>query len=138
MTDNDGTLWAEQPRLFPARVHAIDRVKALAPEHPEWKGQEPFASVLEGDLAGDAGRARASTGRCAKLLGRHARGMTTEAYAERGQRLDRDGQASEDRPALHGNGLPADARSHAGPWARTASRPTSSPAGGQGIRTRFR
>ena len=47
--DNDGTLWAEQPMYFQFQF-AIDRVKALAPEHPEWKEKEPFASVLKGDL----------------------------------------------------------------------------------------
>jgi hypothetical protein len=49
--DNDGTLWAEQPFYFQA-LFAFDRVKALAPSHPEWKTQEPFASVLKGDMAG--------------------------------------------------------------------------------------
>ena len=47
--DNDGTLWCEQP--MPVQLFfAIDRVKALAPQHPEWKTQEPFASLLKGDL----------------------------------------------------------------------------------------
>ncbi|MEM1083417.1 MAG: HAD family hydrolase [Verrucomicrobiota bacterium] len=49
--DNDGCLWAEQPFYFQL-FFAIDRVKALAPEHPEWKDQEPFASVLKGDIKG--------------------------------------------------------------------------------------
>jgi phosphoserine phosphatase len=47
--DNDGTLWAEQPMYFQL-AFAIDRVKALAPQHPEWKTKEPFASLLKGDL----------------------------------------------------------------------------------------
>jgi phosphoserine phosphatase len=46
--DNDGTLWAEQPLYFQL-AFAIDRVKALAPQHPEWKTREPFASLLRGD-----------------------------------------------------------------------------------------
>jgi len=46
--DNDGTLWAEQPLYFQF-LFAIDRVKGLAPQHPEWKEREPFASVLKGD-----------------------------------------------------------------------------------------
>jgi phosphoglycolate phosphatase-like HAD superfamily hydrolase len=47
--DNDGTLWAEQP--LPVQLYfALDRVKALAPQHPEWKTKEPFASLLKGDL----------------------------------------------------------------------------------------
>jgi phosphoglycolate phosphatase-like HAD superfamily hydrolase len=47
--DNDGTLWAEQPCYFQL-AFALDRVKALAPQHPEWQGQEPFKSALAGDL----------------------------------------------------------------------------------------
>ncbi len=47
--DNDGTLWCEQP--VPVQLYfALDRVKALAPQHPEWKTREPFASLLKGDL----------------------------------------------------------------------------------------
>jgi len=47
--DNDGTLWCEQPAPVQA-YFALDRVKALASQHPEWKTQEPFASLLKGDL----------------------------------------------------------------------------------------
>lgn len=47
--DNDGTLWAEQPMYFQL-LFALDRVKALAPQHPEWKDKEPFASLLKGDV----------------------------------------------------------------------------------------
>ena len=46
--DNDGTLWAEQPVYFQA-FFIFDRIKQLAPQHPEWKTKEPFASVLKGD-----------------------------------------------------------------------------------------
>ena len=49
--DNDGTLWAEQPMYFQL-IFALDRVKALAPQHPEWKDKEPFASLLKGDVKG--------------------------------------------------------------------------------------
>jgi phosphoserine phosphatase len=49
--DNDGTLWAEQPIYFQL-AFALDRVKALAPMHPEWKDREPFALLLRGDLKG--------------------------------------------------------------------------------------
>jgi hypothetical protein len=49
--DNDGTLWAEQPMYFQF-FFALDRVKALAPQHPEWKDTEPFASLLKGDVKG--------------------------------------------------------------------------------------
>jgi phosphoserine phosphatase len=47
--DNDGTLWAEQPAYFQL-FFAIDRVKALAADHPEWKTTQPFQAVLEGDM----------------------------------------------------------------------------------------
>jgi len=47
--DNDGTLWAEQPLPFQL-FFTLDRVKALAPQHPEWKDKEPFASLLRGDV----------------------------------------------------------------------------------------
>src|SRR5712692_8395879 len=47
--DNDGTLWCEQP--LPVQFYfALDRVKALAPPHPEWRTTEPFASLLKGDI----------------------------------------------------------------------------------------
>jgi hypothetical protein len=49
--DNDGTLWCEQPMYFQL-LFAMDRVKALAPQHPEWKTKEPFASLLKGDVKG--------------------------------------------------------------------------------------
>jgi hypothetical protein len=48
--DNDGTLWAEQPIYFQL-AFALDRIKALAPQHPEWQDAPPFKAVLEGDLA---------------------------------------------------------------------------------------
>lgn len=47
--DNDGCLWSEQPMYFQA-FFVFDRIKTLAPQHPEWKDKEPFASVLRGDM----------------------------------------------------------------------------------------
>src|SRR5439155_5381863 len=47
--DNDGTLWVEQP-MYVQLAFALDRVKVLAPMHPEWKTKQPFAAVLDGDL----------------------------------------------------------------------------------------
>lgn len=47
--DNDGTLWAEQPLYFQL-LFALDRVKALAPQHPQWQTQQPFAALLKGDV----------------------------------------------------------------------------------------
>jgi phosphoglycolate phosphatase-like HAD superfamily hydrolase len=74
--DNDGTLWAEQPMYFQF-FFALDRVKALAPRHPEWKDQEPFASLLKGDVKGAfAGGERALL---EIVMATHA-GMTTEEF----------------------------------------------------------
>ncbi|WP_249140901.1 MULTISPECIES: HAD family phosphatase [Bradyrhizobium] len=47
--DNDGTLWVEQP-MYVQLAFALDRVKALAPMHPEWKDKQPFKAVLDGDM----------------------------------------------------------------------------------------
>ena len=47
--DNDGTLWSEQPMYFQL-AFVMDRIKALAPKHPEWKDTQPFKAVLEGDV----------------------------------------------------------------------------------------
>ena len=47
--DNDGTLWIEQP-MYVQLAFALDRVKATAPMHPEWKDKQPFKAVLEGDM----------------------------------------------------------------------------------------
>jgi len=47
--DNDGTLWSEQP-MYVQLAFVLDRVKALAPQHPEWKDKQPFKAALEGDL----------------------------------------------------------------------------------------
>ena len=47
--DNDGTLWLEQP-MYVQLAFALDRVKALASQHPEWKDKQPFKAVLEGDM----------------------------------------------------------------------------------------
>jgi hypothetical protein len=47
--DNDGTLWVEHP-MYTQLAFALDRVKTLAPQHPEWKNIQPFQAVLEGDM----------------------------------------------------------------------------------------
>ena len=74
--DNDGTLWAEQP-LYTQLYFALDRVKVLAPQHPEWKTEEPYASLLKGDVKG----ALASDERAmiSILMTTHA-GMTTDEF----------------------------------------------------------
>jgi phosphoglycolate phosphatase-like HAD superfamily hydrolase len=76
--DNDGTLWCEQPFYFQL-FFALDRVKALAPQHPEWRDKEPFASLLKGDIkAAFAGGERA-LGEI--IMVTHA-GMTTGEFEE--------------------------------------------------------
>ena len=74
--DNDGTLWSEQPMHVQLRF-ALERVKTLAPQHPEWKDKEPFASLLKGDS-----RAALTGGERSILeivMATHA-GMTTEEF----------------------------------------------------------
>jgi phosphoglycolate phosphatase-like HAD superfamily hydrolase len=76
--DNDGTLWSEQPIYFQVQF-ALDRIKALAPKHPEWKTKQPFKALLEGDK-----KAFAAGGEKALLeviAVSHA-GMTTEEFEQ--------------------------------------------------------
>jgi phosphoserine phosphatase len=74
--DNDGTLWAEQPMYF-QMLFALDRVKATASQHPEWKDKEPFASLLQGDVKGAlAGGEHAMV---EIVMATHA-GMSTEEF----------------------------------------------------------
>jgi len=74
--DNDGTLWAEQPVYFQA-LFIIDRVRTLAPQHPEWTSEEPFASALKGDLRGLAASGEAGL---MKLMAATHAGMTSEEF----------------------------------------------------------
>jgi len=74
--DNDGTLWVEQPEYVQA-MFAVDRVKALAPEHPDWKDKEPFKSVLAGDLK--AALVGGEQDVLALVMATHA-GMTSEEF----------------------------------------------------------
>ena len=74
--DNDGTLWSEQPMYFQL-LFAIDRVKALASQHPEWKTTQPFQAVLEGDMKALA--AAGEKGLVELVMATHA-GMTTEEF----------------------------------------------------------
>ncbi|MFO1035732.1 MAG: HAD family hydrolase [Geminicoccaceae bacterium] len=75
--DNDGTLWIEQP-IYVQAAFAFDRLKALAPDHPEWTTEQPFKAALEGDRAtlADAGE----RGLMALVMATHA-GITTDAFA---------------------------------------------------------
>jgi hypothetical protein len=74
--DNDGTLWSEQP-MYVQLAFALDRVKALAPQQPEWKDKQPFKAALEGDM-----KALAESGEHGLLelvMATHA-GTTTEEF----------------------------------------------------------
>ena len=76
--DNDGTLWSEQPMYFQL-AFVLDRVKALAPQHPEWKEKQPFKAVLEDDV-----KSVLAGGEHALLeliMATHA-GMTTEEFEQ--------------------------------------------------------
>jgi hypothetical protein len=76
--DNDGTLWCEKP--LPVQLYfALDRVKTLAPQHPEWKTNEPFASILKGDLKG--AMAGGDHAILELLMATHA-GMTSEEFEQ--------------------------------------------------------
>jgi phosphoglycolate phosphatase-like HAD superfamily hydrolase len=74
--DNDGTLWAEQPMYFQV-FFVVDRVKALAPQHPEWNTKEPFASLLKGDMKGAL--AGGQKGLMEMMAATHS-GMTTDEF----------------------------------------------------------
>jgi phosphoserine phosphatase len=75
--DNDGTLWVEQP-LYIQAFFVFDRVRELAPQHPEWQQQEPFASVLKGDFK--AALAGGESVLLELVMATHA-GMTTDEFA---------------------------------------------------------
>jgi phosphoglycolate phosphatase-like HAD superfamily hydrolase len=74
--DNDGTLWAEQPICFQF-AFVFDRIKAMAPQHPEWKTKQPYQAVLEGDMA-----ALAASGEkgILELMAVTHTGMTTDEF----------------------------------------------------------
>jgi hypothetical protein len=76
--DNDGTLWCEQPMYFQL-IFALDRVKVLAPQHPEWKDKEPFASLLKGDVKAAMAGGERSIGEI--MMATHA-GMTTAEFEQ--------------------------------------------------------
>jgi hypothetical protein len=76
--DNDGTLWVEQP-MYTQLAFALDRVKALAPSHPEWKDKQPFKAVLEGDMKTLA--ESGERGLLELVLTTHA-GMTSDEFSK--------------------------------------------------------
>jgi len=76
--DNDGTLWSEQPAYFQL-AFAFDRIKAMAPQHPEWKTQQPFKAVLNNDM--NALAASGEKGVLAIIVATHS-GITIEEFSK--------------------------------------------------------
>ena len=76
--DNDGTLWCEQP-MYVQLAFALDRVKALSNQHPEWKDKQPFKAVLENDMAALA--QAGEKGLVELVMATHA-GMSTADFVE--------------------------------------------------------
>lgn len=76
--DNDGTLWIEQP-VYIQLAFALDRVKEMASQHPEWKEKMPFKAVLENDM--DALVASGKKGLLELVMASHAN-ISTEKFAE--------------------------------------------------------
>jgi len=75
--DNDGTLWSEQPAYFQA-FFVFDRIREMASDHPEWKTQQPYQAVLEGDMQALAESGK--KGLIELVMTTHA-GMTTDEFA---------------------------------------------------------
>jgi phosphoserine phosphatase len=76
--DNDGTLWSEQPMYFQV-LFALEEVKRMAPQHPQWKTEQPFKAVLENDH-----QALAASGMdgLMKIIGATHTGITTAAFMD--------------------------------------------------------
>lgn len=91
--DNDGTLWAEQPIYFQVQF-SLDRVKALAPQHPEWNERQPFKAVIDGDLKALAASGTRGLG---EVVMATQTGMTTEEFA----RITRDWLATARHPRFN-------------------------------------
>jgi haloacid dehalogenase-like hydrolase len=91
--DNDGTLWVEQP-VYTQFAFALDRVRALAPKHPEWQNQEPFKDILAGDMK--AFESTGEKGLTEMVMATHA-GMTTAEF----EKIVRDWMATARHPRFH-------------------------------------
>ena len=122
--DNDGTLWTEQP-LYAQAFFALDQIKTLAPQHPEWQTEQPFAAILAGDQEAMKQFGEEEIG---KIMAAAHAGMTTDEFdAQAGP-----GSHSAKQPALPATSSPSGSTSRSSScWttcAPTASAPTSSPA----------
>ena len=88
--DQDGTLWVEHP-FYSQAIFALDRLKSLAPQHPEWQNQEPFKSILEGNQ--DA-IAKLTEGDLVQIVAATHAGMTTEEFIK----IAKEWQATANHP----------------------------------------
>ena len=122
--DNDGTLWCEKP-LSVQILFALDRVKALAPQHPEWKRKSLSRPLLKGDMKG--AWPAANTALLEIVEATHA-GMTTDEFEKDRQGLDRDRETSQVPASSTPRWSISRCSSCSRICARTASRPSSSPA----------
>ncbi len=104
--DNDGTLWTEQPYYFQL-AFAIDRIKAMAPQHPEWKTRQPFKALLAGDKKALA--AAGKDGLLQIIAATHA-GMTVEEFYARPCWTGPRRRNIRGSTGLYRADLPADAR----------------------------
>jgi hypothetical protein len=102
--DNDGTLWSEYPMYFQF-AFVLDRLKVLAPQHPEWKDNPLIAGVLEGDMKAVAAGGERGLLELATVT--HA-GMTSDEFPKDCGGLARKRQASEIQSSLHRSNFPAD------------------------------
>jgi phosphoglycolate phosphatase-like HAD superfamily hydrolase len=91
--DNDGTLWSEQPLYFQV-AFMVDRIKVLAPQHPEWRDTMPFKAVLEGDLQGALSSSNQAFNEM--LMATHAN-LTTEEF----EKIVTDWFATAKHPTTH-------------------------------------
>ena len=91
--DNDGTLWVEQP-MYVQLAFALDRVKVLAPMHPEWREKQPFKAALDGDMKALA--AAGEHGMVELIMVTHA-GMTTDQF----EQIVTDWLATAQHPRFH-------------------------------------
>jgi len=91
--DNDGNLWSEQPMYFQL-YFAIDQVKAMADEHPEWRTMQPFKAVLDNDI--DALLKSGEHGLLQIVMATHA-GSTTEEF----EQIVKDWMATSNHPRFN-------------------------------------
>ena len=103
--DNDGTLWSERPIYFQL-IFAIDRVREMAPDHPEWAATQPFQAVIEDDMETLAGLGMAAL---VELVAATHTGMTTREFAQIVEAWITTARHPTTGPPVHGDGIPADA-----------------------------